>query len=377
MKKQTILIVDDEQKNIKILKAMLVREQYNLMSALSGEKALRIAVDNLPDLILLDVMMSGIDGFEVCERLKSHEETRMIPIVMVTALTEKVHRIRAIEAGADDFLSKPVDQIELRARVKSLLRIKSYHDDLLNSYNEIAEKNGKLHELEIIKEGLTQMIIHDLRTPLTAISMSLEMALMERRYFSESQCRAMENGLHFCRNLDQLVQSLLDIYKMEEGKLKLDKEMTNLKKLLEDELEQFTSQTEKKQILLSFQRLGDIPPIQVDRRLIKRVIANLLNNAIEHTSTGGTIEVAIDLLHEKGGLRLSVKDNGDGLAPEYHQKVFDKFEQAKLKKTGDTGGRSGLGLTFCKMAVEAHRGKIWVESEGEGKGCAFRFIIPL
>jgi len=148
MKRKSILIVDDEEKNIKLLKGMLISENYHLYGATNGKEALKMVAAISPALILLDVMMPGIDGFEVCRRLKQDEKTRMIPIVIVTALTEKEHSVRAIEAGADDFLSRPVDQTELLVRVKSLLRIKSYHDDLVESYREIAEKNEKLREVE-------------------------------------------------------------------------------------------------------------------------------------------------------------------------------------------------------------------------------------
>ncbi|MDX2448703.1 MAG: response regulator, partial [Desulfobacterales bacterium] len=133
MQRPTILIVDDEQTNIKLVKAMLIPENYLLIEAASGEKALECVEDNRPDLILLDVMMPGIDGYKVCRRLKQNKKTRIIPVVMVTALKEKKHRIKAIKAGADDFLTKPVDQTELQIRVKSLLRLKSYHDALRRS----------------------------------------------------------------------------------------------------------------------------------------------------------------------------------------------------------------------------------------------------
>ena len=133
MKRPTILIVDDEPINIKLVKAMLVPENYLLIEAGNGEEALECVEDVRPDLILLDVMMPGIDGFEVCRCLKQHEITRIIPVVMVTVFQDKKHRIKAIEAGSDDFLTKPVDKTELQVRVKSLLRIKSYHDALRRS----------------------------------------------------------------------------------------------------------------------------------------------------------------------------------------------------------------------------------------------------
>lgn len=374
-RKHKVLVVDDEEKNIKLLKGILLSENYEIFGALNGKEALKIIADTFPDLILLDVMMPGLDGFEVSRRLKQDEKTRIIPILMVTALREKEHRVKAMEAGADDFLSKPIDQTELLIRVKSLLRIKSYHDDLLNSYREIAEKNEKLQELERTKEGLTHMIIHDLNNPLSAISMNLELILMEKQGLSESQSQKIENCMNCTRDINRLIQGLLDIHKMEEGKLELDKKESNLAELIDEVLEQFKATAETKQISLSFHTHRDIPSIQIDRELIKRVIANLLNNSIRHTPAGGKIEVIIDFLPQKGGLCVSVTDNGDGLAPEYHQKIFEKFEQVGLKQEGVNVGSSGLGLAFCKMAVEAHGGKIWVESEGKGKGCIFSFEI--
>jgi signal transduction histidine kinase len=132
----------------------------------------------------------------------------------------------------------------------------------------------------------------------------------------------------------------------------------------------------ERKIALSFSRNGDIPKISLDRSILKRVITNLVDNAIRYTPQEGTIAVSLDLAPGEEVLCLSVKDSGSGLPAEYHQKIFDKFEQVTLKKKGDRAGSSGLGLTFCKMAVEAHGGKIWVESEGLGKGCTFRVHLP-
>ena len=144
METPRILVVDDEENNIKLIKGMLMQESYNINGCLSGEEALKSLQDYKPDLILLDILMPGIDGFELCRRLKKDVNTRIIPIVMVTALKEREDRKKALDAGAEDFLNKPLQRFELIARVKSLLRIKSYHDELINSYTEIAKKNEEL-----------------------------------------------------------------------------------------------------------------------------------------------------------------------------------------------------------------------------------------
>ncbi len=377
MGNETILIVDDEEKNIKLLKATLIFENYRVFGALSGEEALKMVEDISPDLILLDVLMPKMDGLEVCMTLKQDEKTRMIPVVIITALMENEHRIKAMEAGADDFLSKPIDRTELLVRIKSLLRLKSYHDDLLESYKEIAEKNEKLQGLERIKEGLMHMIVHDLNSPLMVISMALESLLLDTVSFTQSQFQKIKKCLDYTLELGQFIERLLDIHKMEEGKLELDKEVIDPVEVVDEVLDQFTYRAEIKQIALSFPRPVDVPSVRMDQKLIKRVLTNLLDNAITNSPDGGTIEITIDDLREREVVCFRVRDTGAGLAPEYHQEIFDKFKQVELKEAGVKTGSSGLGLAFCKMAVEAHKGEIWVESEGEGKGCVFTFAIPV
>ncbi len=377
MEKAKILIVDDKEKNIKLLKSMLHSENYQIMEALNGEEALKQVDCFNPDLILLDILMQGIDGFEVCRQIKQNEKTKMIPIVMVTALREREHRIKALEAGADDFLSKPVDSTELLARTKSLLRIKSFHDELLDSYRDISEKNEKLLELEKIKEGLTHMIIHDLRSPLYAIFGFIDIMLLDRHSLAENQVGVLENCICSCQDLKEMVEGLLVIHQMEEGKLQINAAATNMAAVIEETIDQFLLKAEEKQVSLSFHRPDRTHLIPVDLSLVKRIIANLLNNAIRHTPSGGAIEIRAEPSQNNGNFHVSVKDSGDGLAPEFHQKVFDKFEQVNLKQRGVNIGASGLGLAFCKLAVEAHGGKIWVESEGEGQGSNFLFTLPL
>ena len=377
MKEPKILIVDDEEKNIRLLKAMLMSEKYQIFEAISGEQALTSAPAVNPDLILLDVMMPGINGFDVCRNLKRADETKIIPIVMVTALSEKEHRVKALEAGADDFLSKPVDRSELVVRVKSLLRIKNYHDELWASNREISAQNEKLRELEKIKEGLTHMIVHDLNNPLSSIMASLDLILLKEPALSQNHLGHMTACLDYCRDLKDMILSLLEIHKMEEGKLELDTELSDITELIAEVMQQAEFKAREYQVTLSANGSQAPYTVVVDRVLMRRVIANLLSNAIRHTPAGGSVEVKTDWLSANESIRLQVIDTGNGLAPEYHQKVFDKFEQVRLKREGVPVGSSGLGLAFCKMAVEAHGGKIWVESGGEGKGATFQFTLPV
>jgi len=376
MNRHTVLIVDDDEKNIKLLKAMLRKENYDLVGAGCGEEALHITAERSPDIILLDIMMPGIDGFEVCRRLKANEETKAVPVIIITALTEKQDRVKAMEAGADDFLNKPIEKTELVVRVKSLLRIKDYHDQLLENNREIMDKNRYLQELEKAKEGLTHMIVHDLRNPLTAISMTVELMQIHAENLNDSQKKAMSNIVQRCDDLNSMIQSILDIQLMEEGKVKPEMAAADIVALTEEQLQQISYQIKNEKKHLTFTKPELLPKLHLDAALIKRVISNLMSNAMRHTSNEGKIEIDIRYEPEEHQIMFSITDNGDGLAPEYHEKIFEKFEQASLKLKGVRRGKSGLGLTFSKMAIEAHGGKIWVESEGEGKGSTFKFTIP-
>lgn len=372
----TILIVDDEEINVKLIKGMLSQENYNIFGAFSGQEALS-AVDSInPDLILLDVMMPGMDGFEFCRKIKQNQNTRSIPVLMVTALSEKKHRLRALDCGADDFLSKPVDKTELKIRVKSLLRIKEYHDQLFERYKEISKKNDALQDLEKLRDSLLHMIVHDLKNPLFAISGNMELLLLDKHNLSETQITSAENCLVSCKDLNAMIQQLLDISRLENGKLQLNKEITDLSSLINGALNQFTEKAKEKQISINLVNDNNLASHQLDSGLIKRVISNLLDNGIRHTPRGGKIDITTESANGHNNLCISVMDTGNGLDPACHRKIFDKFEQVDLKMQGVSVGTSGLGLAFCKLAVEAHGGKIWVESESEGKGSTFRFTIP-
>jgi two-component system, sensor histidine kinase and response regulator len=376
MEKQRILIVDDDEKNIKLLNAMLRMENYELSASMSGEDVFRKLDLLKPDLILLDVMLPGINGFEVCKRLKSDENTRMIPVVLVTGLSEREHRLQAMEVGADDFLTKPVDQLELLIRVKSLLRIKMYNDELKLKYREITLQNQKLEELEKVKDGLNHMIVHDLNNPLFAISGSLQLLLFGSGELPKHQVEVLETCYHYCEDLSRQIRSLTDIHRMENASLELKLEKTDMSGMMKDIFSMFKTRCKSKNIEISMKAIGGIPIVNIDAGLIRRVISNLLSNAVRHTPAGGKITGTVDFNSEYGEVRVRITDSGEGIDPIYHKKIFNKFEQVRLSHAGSAVGSSGLGLAFCKMAVEAHDGKISIESTGDNTGSVFTVLIP-
>ena len=355
-----VLVVDDHPQNVELLEAYLIPEGYDVVTAFDGIEALERVAEGAPDIVLLDVMMPRMDGYEVCKKMKEDEATRFIPIVMVTALKELEDKIKSIESGADDFLTKPIVKIELLTRIRSLIRVKRLHDDLEKSYQD-------LKDLEKTKENLTQMIIHDLKNPLTGIKANLEIVGMEEMNDTQECLDAAQRSADLLYNM---IQDLLDISKLEEEKLNLILDSVSLQELADQARSEVEApaNAEDKSIEL------DIPDgtqtVTMDRALIYRVISNLLLNAVKHTGRGGVITLKAWV--EGDEARIDVADTGHGIPQDYLVTIFEKFGQVESRQRSGTG----LGLTFCKMAGEAHGGKIWVNSV-EGEGSTFSFSLPM
>ncbi|HVF10639.1 MAG TPA: response regulator [Abditibacteriaceae bacterium] len=377
-----ILVVDDLPANVRLLAGILKVAGYEVVTATSGPEALGQVESAAPDVVLLDVMMPDMDGFEVCRRIKAQPATALLPVVMVTALQEIADRVTAIEAGADDFLTKPVDDVEVVARVRSLVRIKRQRDSLENAYQD-------LRRAESMRDSLTAMLVHDLRTPLTAILASLEMLRGGQvGTLDELQREIVEIGTRSSHRLLALVNDLLDVNKMESGKMTLKPTPVAPADLIDAALEQTAFLTGDSSVAITRTLPPDLPMLQADEDLLRRVLINLLGNAIKFTRGPGAIVITISVVapgdeaHQLahgvcGGeaLLLSVRDNGIGIPVEDQTRIFEKFGQVESREAGRKMS-TGLGLTFCKLAVEAHGGRIWVESV-PGQGSTFLFTVPL
>ncbi|MDI6783406.1 MAG: ATP-binding protein, partial [bacterium] len=360
-----------------LLEAYLMLQKYNVVTAYNGEEALQKVELEPPDIILLDIMMPGIDGYEVCSRLKNDPKTQFIPIVMVTALQEIEDKIKGIEVGADDFISKPFNKEELFTRVKSLLRIKRLNDDLQESYRTVAEQNEKLIALDRMKDGLTHMIVHDLKNPLTAIMGYLRLITGKvLGEIPEKQVQPLNAAYRNSEYLLNMIANLLDISRMEDGQLKLQYESFQLREIVEQNIAGLKILAEPDKKTLAMEIPDNLPELEADKSLLYRVLTNLMSNAIKHTyHDEGQVKVTASFDANNQMVQVNVIDNGEGIPKEYQDKIFDKFTQVDTKKLGKKFD-TGLGLTFCKLAVEAHGGKIWVESEPE-KGSIFSFTIPI
>jgi len=372
--KPTIMIVDDKENNVRLLESFLFPCGYQVIKAYEGRQALQLLEENVVDLIFLDIIMPGLNGFDVLKIIKGNEKNRFIPVVLLTAITSKENRIKGLEMGADDFISKPFDSSELLARTKSLLRIKTLYDRLQQSYEDV-KKAEKSREL------ITHMVAHDMRSPLYVIHGSLELlsSKLEKRFFIRLEdfddFLNPLTILRMCKRLEKLIDDMLDTCKMEDGRFVLTRESVDICDLSRKLINEYKGEAVKKAGKLHCQATDDIPLIEVDRNLITRVLENLIFNALKNISAKGEICLRAFFDISAGLVHISVVDNGCGIPPEYHSRIFDKYAQVRMKKEGVVHS-PGLGLTFCKMAVEAHGGNIWAESI-PGKGSAFSFTLPV
>jgi signal transduction histidine kinase len=329
-----------------------------------GKLALQAAKNDPPDLILLDIMMPEMDGYEVCERLKADEKLREVSVIFISALNETMDKVRAFGAGGVDYVTKPFQFEEVNARV-------STHLELQRQRRKLKENFEQLRRLEEMRDNLVHMIVHDLRSPLMGISGFLDLALtLEKETLTEDGLDYLQTAKRSTTAVIDMVSAVLDVSKMEAGEMKLHPAECDLVRIAADLMSGMESLKEAREMIL------DAPPapvtVVVDKDLIFRVIQNLLGNALKFTRSDGWIRLGIE--PEENQVCVRVRDNGPGVPAEYRERIFEKFGQVEARANRQKFS-TGLGLTFCKLAVEAHGGSIGVESE-VGKGSAFWFVLP-
>jgi two-component system sensor histidine kinase/response regulator len=364
-----ILVVDDTPANLQLLSGILKECGYKVRLAISGELALQSARHSPPDLILLDITMPGFSGYEVASELRRDTALSKIPIIFISALTEMLDKVRAFAVGGVDYVTKPFHYEEVAARVKTHLKIRQLQMELEGRNHQLQQSNDELHHLQELRDNLVSMIVHDMNSPLSAMMMSIELLeSSSQKNLSANDSRFLSTASDACRNLAGMVRSLLDVSKMEAGALDLHRTDCDLAVIAREVLAGFES--------LRKNRRFEIDPTQqpfmvsVDRDLISRVLQNLVGNALKYAPDNSLVQITLE--STKTMIRVSVIDTGQGIPLEHHERIFEKFGQ--VQREGPRVG-TGLGLTFCRLAVEAHGGRIGVKSE-VGKGSTFWFEVP-
>jgi signal transduction histidine kinase len=344
---ERVLIIDDDARNRDIARAMLAEVGYEFDEAASGEEGLRLVAERRPDLVLCDVVMPGMEGYEVVRRLKEHAGEEFLPVVLVTALSDYESRMKGLASGADDFLTKPVDPHELQMRVHNLMRLRA-------TTRQLVKRSVEHSELLRFRDEMSSMIVHDLKGPLSVIISNVEFALRDTGLSADTR-EALDDVLAAGRRAVALIGNLLDVAAMEAGRFKANRQVQPLSPLLRAILRQRAGVARRRGIALECV-VDDGVAVSVDRDLLERALENVLDNALRYVPQGGKVRVSAAT--EAGRLVLRVGNTGPAVPASARHLVFEKFGQAA---PGVGRKNLGLGLYFLRLVAEAHGGAAWIE----------------
>jgi signal transduction histidine kinase len=400
-----ILYIEDDPNSRRLVQRILDSEGYAVTLAEDGMAGLDQARQLLPDLILVDVNIGGMTGHEVATRLKEQEETRHIPIVALTAATLARDRERAIVAGCDGYIPKPIDvdafpqQVArflsgLREQVSDdvrMARLEEYNTSLVKRLEktvaELEKANAELRRLDKMKKDFVILASHELRTPTTLIYGYINLLKMETQ--------ALELGEHAddiidrisgaTQRLNEVVDAIINVSLIDSQQLDLTLAPVDLNTVIVAVLRELQPLAQQRNQLIEAHDLSDLPHIPADANYLRRALSNLVSNAIKYTPDGGRITIDAEQEHE--AVHLVVSDTGIGIDREEQQHIFDKFyvledtANHSSSRSAFLGGGLGLGLTVVHGIIEAHGGRIWVESEDHDPvsmpGSRFHILLPL
>jgi two-component system, sensor histidine kinase and response regulator len=350
-KKNKILIVDDAEDTVELLRKRFRAEGYDTDQAFNGEEGLQKVSEYNPDLVVLDVMMPKMDGYEVCKRMKSDEKTKYIPVLMLTAKGEVDYKVKGLETGADDYMAKPFDYKELSARIRSLLSIKATHERKVAT-----EKTGAL-------EQMIDEVAHEIRNPLTSIG-GFARKVFNKLPEDDPNRKYLQMIIEDVAVLEDMIRQLIELKSMEISQ----KEPINMNDLILESLGVFQKEILEKNIQVKTELTENSPLLSIDKKLMKRSLCNMIKNAIEAMETTAK-ELKIGTVFNGDTLNIQIADTGKGIDKDKIRNIFDPMVSSKMFSPG-------LGLTFALKIVQYHNGTISVDSE-PGRGTTFTIILPV
>jgi len=364
----SVLIVDDVADNLNLLSDMLTQRGFSVKVAFSGPEALEAIDQEHPDLILLDIQMPDMDGYEVCRRLKANQDTQDIPVIFLSALSETEDILKGFEVGGVDYVSKPFQTREVIARVNSQITLSKQRQRIV----DLRERDQKQFEqLNQMRDRFLHATAHDLKNPLTGVMLySQKLRYMQADEVGELP--EVADGIEQnARKMQRLITDILDLAQLQIGEM-LNLHLTNVVPLLIRALQGADIHARNKQIELILEAPETPVKLSLDEHYFERVLDNLVGNALKYTPDGG--QVALSLHEEADRVLISVADSGIGIPAEDLPHVFDAFYRVRKASHKKQSG-SGLGLSIVAAIVQQHGGEISAESE-EGRGSIFTIELP-
>ncbi len=376
-----ILIVDDVPKNIQVLANNLEQLGCRLAFATTGQNAIKLVEREAFDLILLDISMPVMDGYEVCRIIKKKKDYKEIPIIFITANNDKESIIAGFEVGAIDYITKPFNSSELLARVKTHLQLKLSADQIKKMNESLEEKvklrtrdlviaNNKLEVLEKAKSNFLSLISHELRTPLIGIKGFAE--LLNETVENEESREFISYLMDSADRLVSFSEAALLITSLESNNLSVALEETDIKNLVLDVITKQTKKINERSLSVEYIFDADNYIVKIDDGLISKAIENIFDNSVKYSPQNDKITISIrKSIHE---LIISISDNGPGFTEESKKELFDFFSNSDIMHHSDG---FGLGIAAVKLILDAHSGRISIQNKTTGQGAIVEFALPI
>ncbi len=354
-----LLLVDDNRENLGVLSNILKEKGYKIALALDGNAALQVVKSISVDLILLDIMMPGIDGYEVCRQLKANPKYSDIPVIFLSALNDTADIVKAFQTGAVDYITKPFQADEVNVRVTTHLKLR--------------QQNIELQKNNADKDRFISLLAHDLRNPLSALIGFSDLLIKNINKYSTEEIKSKVEIINDSgKSAHNLLEDILIWVKAQVGRVPFRPEFIDFSSMCDNVIEKVKLNAQTKHINISYFFDQNIK-IFADANMLATILRNLLTNAIKFTNEGGKIQIYAE--SSENEIIITVSDNGVGMVPELIETIFDISQNQSKAGTAKEKG-SGLGLHLCKEFVEQHGGRIWVNSK-VGEGSEFKFSLPI